>query len=103
MKALQPPRNPRGEMYVPPQTVLLRKANKDKGGGSYHSTDNRFYIVRNEDKLWVWGYNGYNDSNGNFVSSTNGDDRQYTTKAECVDVIEKLLREEKYEALLWEN
>lgn len=86
-----------------PQFIQLRKANKDKGGGNYHSTDNRFYIIRNEDKLWVWGYNGYNDSNGNFVSATNGDDSQYTTKAECVDVIQKMLREEKYEALLWEN
>jgi hypothetical protein len=97
------PRIPRGEIYVPPQSISLRKVGKEKGGGNYHSTDNRFYIIRNEDKQWVWGYNHYTDSNGNFVSATNGDDRYYNTKTDCVDEIERLLREEKYEALLWEN
>jgi hypothetical protein len=97
------PRIPKGEVYVPPQSISLRKVGKEKGGGNYHSTDNRFYIIRNEDKQWVWGYNQYTDSNGHLVSATNGDDRYYNTKTECVDEIERLLREEKYEALLWEN
>ncbi len=97
------PRIPKGEIYVPPQSISLRKVGKEKGGGNYHSTDNRFYIIRNEDKQWVWGYNQYTDSNNNLVSATNGDDRYYNTKTECVDEIERLLREEKYEALLWEN
>ena len=97
------PRIPRGEIYVPHQHITLRKVGKEKGGGNYHSTDNRFYIIRNEDKQWVWGYNQYTDSNGNLGSATNGDDRYFNTKTECVDEIERLLREEKYEALLWEN
>jgi len=99
----QTPRIPRGEIYVPPQSISLRKVGKEKGGGNYHSTDDRFYIVRNENKLWVWGYNHYADNQGNYVSATNGDDHQYATKSMCVAEIERLLREEKYEALLWEN
>ena len=87
--------------FTPP-TVKFRKGT-NKGGGSYYSTDNRFYVIRNEDKYWVWGYNAYTDSNGNHVSATNGEDNQHITKTECVEALNKFLFDEAYEHALWEN
>lgn len=87
--------------FTPP-TVKFRKGTKE-GGGSYYSTDDRFYVIRNEDKYWVWGYNRKHDSQGNPISATNGDDEHYITKTDCVRGLEKFLFDEAYDNALWEN
>jgi hypothetical protein len=73
-----------------------------KGGGSYVSTDNRFYIYRNEDKYWAWGRNIFND-NGEIVNREAGDDSQYQTKELCTNALLAMLKDEAYDQALWEN
>jgi hypothetical protein len=84
-----------------PILQLKREPNK-KGGGSYLSQDKRIYVLRNEDKLWAWGYHDYNDK-GEFIGSRNGDDSLYGSKTHCVEAINKVLYEQAYDEALWEN
>ena len=89
-------------MLIEVSILSLKKANKDKGGGSYLSHDGTIYVRRNEDKLWEWGYHDHDDK-GKFIGSRNGDDNTYITKTDCVSAIEKVLYEKAYEEALWRN